>query len=71
MPGRQGRRFTLNWRTSRYSGGNQECVEIANGQQSVLVRDSRTPSGTVLEFSPDQWSSFTRRVCAGDGFLAS
>jgi hypothetical protein len=68
MPGRQGQRSTLNWRTSRYSGGNLECLEIASDEQSVLVRDSRNPSGTVLEFSSSQWSSFIRRVRADGGF---
>lgn len=64
MPGRQSQRFTLNWRTSAFSGNDKECVEIANAEQTVLVRDSRNPSGTVLAFSPDQWRAFTRRVRA-------
>lgn len=64
MPGRQSQRFTLNWRTSAFSAPNKECVEIASAEQAVLVRDSRNPSGTVLEFSPDQWRAFTRRVRA-------
>lgn len=68
MPGRQTQRFALDWRTSRYSGDGGECVEIASGVRSVLVRDSRNPAGTVLQFSRGQWSSFIRRVRA-DGRL--
>jgi hypothetical protein len=67
MPGRPSRRFTLNWRKSTYSGNEGECVEIASEAQSVLVRDSRNPSGATLQFPPDQWSSFMRRVYAGGG----
>jgi hypothetical protein len=68
MPGRQSQRFALDWRTSRYSGGNGECVEIASEARSVLVRDSRNPAGTVLQFSAGQWSSFVRRVRADGRF---
>jgi Domain of unknown function (DUF397) len=67
MPSRQSRHSTLDWRTSKASGGSGECVEVANGEKSVLVRDSRNPSGAMLEFSPGQWSSFMRRVRAGNG----
>jgi Domain of unknown function (DUF397) len=62
MPSRPSRRFTLNWRVSKFSANGAECVEIANAEQSVLVRDSRDRSGTVLQFSPGQWSSFLRHV---------
>ena len=65
MLSRQSRYSTLNWRTSKASGGSGECVEIACDDQSVLIRDSRNRSGSVLEFSPGQWSSFIRGIRAG------
>lgn len=68
MPGRQGHRCTLDWRTSRYSGDGSECVEIASAERSVLVRDSRNPAGAVLQFSSGQWSSFIRRARTDGGF---
>ena len=67
MPGRQSRHFALRWRTSKASAGANECVEIASDDQSVLVRDSRNPSGTILEFPPGPWTSFLRRVRDDNG----
>jgi Domain of unknown function (DUF397) len=60
MPAWQSRYSTLIWRKSKASGGQGECVEIARIEQSVLVRDSRDPLGTVLAFSSGQWSVFLR-----------
>jgi hypothetical protein len=71
MPSRQSRHSTPVWRKSKFSGNAGECVEIADGEQSVLVRDSRNPSGTVLEFSPGQWSSLMRRIRKDGGHSAS
>jgi hypothetical protein len=62
MPGRQSRHSAPNWRPSKASGGEGNCVEIASEDQCVLVRDSRNPSETILEFPPGQWSSFLRRI---------
>lgn len=67
MPGRQSRQSALNWRSSKASGGNGSCVEIAGDELSVLVRDSRNPSGTILEFKPDPWSAFLRRIRDDNG----
>ncbi|MFJ3709059.1 DUF397 domain-containing protein [Streptomyces sp. NBC_01267] len=47
------------WRTSTYSGGNNECVEVGhNLPHLVPVRDSKRPTGPVLTFSHDAWRSF-------------
>jgi hypothetical protein len=70
MPSRQSRDSTLVWRKSKASNAATECVEMADTQQAVLVRDSRDPAGAVLEFSPAQWSSFMRRIREGDGLSA-
>jgi hypothetical protein len=58
MPAQPSRHSTLSWRKSSASGGGNECVEIACRGSSVLVRDSRDPSGPVLAFTPTQWSAF-------------
>jgi Domain of unknown function (DUF397) len=48
----------LIWRKSSYSGNNGgQCVEIS-APGSVLVRDSKDPHGTVLEFAPQTWRKF-------------
>lgn len=55
------------WRKSSYSGANGNCVEVARFQERALaVRDSKDPSGPVLNFSAEGWSAFLRGVKGGD-----
>ena len=56
------------WRKSSYSDGQANCVEVAAiGSRSgfVAVRDSKSPGGARLAFTPDAWQQFTDRVTAG------
>jgi uncharacterized protein DUF397 len=48
------------WRSSTYSGGNNECVEVADDIPGIVpVRDSKQPStGPVLAFGHDAWGAF-------------
>jgi hypothetical protein len=75
MPDRPSPHSPLVWRKSSATADQGNCVEIACDVgiapegSSVLVRDSRDPSGAVLAFSPGDWSAFLRRVRAGDGCL--
>ncbi|WP_069170696.1 DUF397 domain-containing protein [Streptomyces griseus] len=47
------------WRTSTYSGGNNECVEVAPGLPHLVpVRDSKRPAGPVVVFGHDAWRGF-------------
>ncbi|MER7765634.1 DUF397 domain-containing protein, partial [Kitasatospora sp. NPDC096140] len=47
------------WRKSTYSGGQNGCIEVADGFTSVMpVRDSKDPSGPALVFSSTAWQSF-------------
>ncbi|MGW7353374.1 DUF397 domain-containing protein [Streptomyces sp. NPDC054784] len=53
------------WRTSSYSAGNGgECVEVAAGSGSVLVRDSKNSAGPVLSVHPDGWTAFLTHTAA-------
>ena len=55
-----------NWRKSTYSdssGGN--CVEVAGGASSVVVRDSRDPAGPVLAFGQAAFGVLARDIRAG------
>jgi hypothetical protein len=54
------------WRRSMTSGGNGACVEVAELDSSVLVRDSRDQSGTLLKFTSSQWLGFVRRIKNAD-----
>jgi hypothetical protein len=47
------------WRCSTCSGGNNECVEIADSIPALTpVRDSKMPTGPVIFFGRDAWRAF-------------
>jgi Domain of unknown function (DUF397) len=53
----------LNWRKSSFSkSGEGDCVEIAHDHPSVLIRDSKNPSGPVLGVPVTRWSAFLSDV---------
>ena len=54
------------WRKSSCSDGQANCVEVAIGNRSglVAVRDSKSPEGPGLTFTPGAWRRFTERVTA-------
>jgi hypothetical protein len=55
------------WRTSSRSGGNGNCVEVADDLGAVVaVRDSKDRSGPVLVFRPAAWTAFTASVKGGN-----
>jgi hypothetical protein len=48
------------WRKSSYSGTNGgDCVEAADLDARILVRDTTDRDGAVLSVSPDAWHRFT------------
>jgi hypothetical protein len=48
------------WRKSSYSGTNGgDCVEAADMEGRILVRDTTDRGGVVLSISPDAWCRFT------------
>lgn len=53
------------WRTSSYSGGTGNCVEVAAQHPGVAVRDSKDPDGPILIYSAETWRSFTAQAEAG------
>lgn len=57
---------TLIWRRSSASGGNGACVEVAESDLSVLVRDSRDRPRALLAFTRSQWLVFLRRIKASE-----
>jgi len=57
---------TMLWRKSPYSGGGQDCVEIASlPGAGIAVRQSKDPDGPVLEFTAPEWAAFVNGVRDG------
>ena len=49
----------LSWIKSSFSFSNGNCVEVASLPDGrVGVRDSKDPSGPVLQFTPGEWHAF-------------
>jgi hypothetical protein len=55
------------WRKSSYSGGGNNCVEVAQagGSPAVAVRDSKNPDGGHLIFGAAAWKAFTTDIKRG------
>jgi hypothetical protein len=53
------------WRKSARSAANGACVEFAElSTTTVAVRDSKDPTGPVLEFTAADWTRFIGFVTA-------
>ena len=55
----------IKWRKSSLSASGN-CVEVANGVDRVLVRDSKNPGGPRLEFTTLEWRCFVEAVRLGE-----
>jgi hypothetical protein len=53
------------WRKSSASG-QSACVEVKMGSESISVRDSKDPSGSVLQFTKAEWLAFVAGVRLGE-----
>jgi hypothetical protein len=51
------------WQRSSYSNGSGgNCVEAAEVDALILVRDSKAPHGPRLDFTSAAWSGFVREL---------
>lgn len=56
----------LKWRKASYSSnGGATCVEVANDDSRVMVRDSKDQAGPVLRFTANAWRALLADVKAG------
>jgi len=53
------------WRKSSRSGGQGNCVEVADTPAAIGVRDSKDPAGPVLVFTRVDWQEFVDGVKSG------
>ncbi|MFI6364437.1 DUF397 domain-containing protein [Nocardia sp. NPDC050630] len=57
----------VTWFKSSYSESGAQCVEVAwLDEGRVGVRDSKTPTGPALIFTPSDWDAFTAGVKDGE-----
>lgn len=55
------------WFKSSYSGGNDNCVEIAYLDGGMVgVRDSKNPGAGALVFTPGEWDAFLDGARGGE-----
>jgi Domain of unknown function (DUF397) len=57
---------TLNWRTSRRSATNGECVEVASASGRIVVRDSKHRDGVILRYNVLGWRRFIQQAKSGN-----
>lgn len=48
------------WFKSSFSGGEQDCVEVAEIPGTLHVRDSKNKTGPTLSFAPAEFTKFTQ-----------
>ncbi|MDT8914213.1 DUF397 domain-containing protein [Amycolatopsis sp. PS_44_ISF1] len=53
------------WRKSSYSGGGNDCVEIAFVDGGAAVRDSKEPEGGAFRLPASGWQGLLATVRAG------
>ncbi|MFF0227924.1 DUF397 domain-containing protein [Streptomyces sp. NPDC004629] len=54
---------TFTWRKSSYSGNTGgECVEVADLNALVAVRDSKNPEAGRFAVAPQAWGVFLRNL---------
>lgn len=53
---------SLDWRKARRSAADGACVEVAQLEGAIVVRDSLNPSGPVLSFYATTWHILLARL---------
>jgi hypothetical protein len=54
------------WRKSAKSQTNGGCVEVADLDDVVAVRDSKNPTGPALTFAGAEWDAFLTAIADGE-----
>lgn len=52
------------WRRASFCTGG-ECVEVAQRDGMITLRDSTQPQGSMLHYAAGAWGSFLRTIKSG------
>ena len=52
------------WRTASLCTGG-ECIEVAQRDDAIILRDSKQPHGAVLNCAVGEWRSFINGIKTG------
>ncbi|MFJ2871914.1 DUF397 domain-containing protein [Streptomyces sp. NPDC086993] len=55
----------IEWQKSSFSGGGEQCVEVARQDEEILVRESDDPHA-VTRTSRSKFAAFIQGVKAGE-----
>lgn len=66
MPPTDPSALRLIWRKARSSTAHGACVEVANAEHVVAVRDSKNPQSAILTCTVAEWQSFLGRAKRGE-----
>ncbi|MFD7661530.1 DUF397 domain-containing protein [Streptomyces sp. NPDC059788] len=56
----------FSYRKSTHSDPDHECVEVAtNHPHTIAIRDSKNPTGPILQLSLATWTAFRTAVTSG------
>lgn len=55
----------LRWRKSSYSGGGNDCVEVAFTGDGAALRDSKNPAAGALAVSAAEWDELLAAARSG------
>ncbi|MCA2214539.1 DUF397 domain-containing protein [Jidongwangia harbinensis] len=57
--------YEVHWRRSSRCASSS-CVEVADVNGEVLLRDSKNPEVPPLSFTPEEWTAFVGGVKQGE-----
>jgi hypothetical protein len=52
------------WRRASFCASN-ECVEVAQRNSMIILRDSTQPRGSMLRYAARDWGAFVRSIKSG------
>jgi hypothetical protein len=61
-----GQSIELAWRKASFCASG-ECVEVAQRDDVIMLRDSTLPHGPMLSYAVSDWRRFVRTIKAGLG----